>query len=113
MKKCTYCGKEYPDDATVCVLDEQPLKRVGPPPIGSQTDPVGQPAVPPQVVAAVHAAANRNMLVGGLVCIGGILVTVLTYSIASSAGGSYFVAWGAIVFGAIQFFRGLAAKSRI
>lgn len=25
MKKCAYCGKEYPDDATVCVLDAQDL----------------------------------------------------------------------------------------
>lgn len=25
MKKCSYCGKEYPDDAEVCLIDEQPL----------------------------------------------------------------------------------------
>ena len=25
MKKCTYCGKEYPDDALRCLIDEQPL----------------------------------------------------------------------------------------
>ena len=25
MKKCTYCGKEYPDDAAVCAVDQQPL----------------------------------------------------------------------------------------
>ena len=31
MKKCTYCGKEYPDDATACSVDEQPLTLVGPP----------------------------------------------------------------------------------
>jgi hypothetical protein len=31
MKKCTYCGKEYPDDATACSIDEQPLTFVGPP----------------------------------------------------------------------------------
>jgi len=32
MKKCTYCGKEYPDDATVCSVDEQPLAFVPPRP---------------------------------------------------------------------------------
>jgi hypothetical protein len=25
MKRCPYCGKEYPDEATVCELDANPL----------------------------------------------------------------------------------------
>jgi hypothetical protein len=25
MKKCTYCGREYPDDVAVCLTDGQPL----------------------------------------------------------------------------------------
>jgi hypothetical protein len=25
MKKCPYCGKEYPDEATMCAIDETPL----------------------------------------------------------------------------------------
>jgi hypothetical protein len=29
MKQCTYCGKEYPDDATVCEIDRQPLVPFG------------------------------------------------------------------------------------
>jgi hypothetical protein len=28
MKKCSYCGAEYPDDATACVIDETPLDEV-------------------------------------------------------------------------------------
>jgi len=28
MKSCTYCGKQYPDAATVCAVDGQPLKPV-------------------------------------------------------------------------------------
>src|SRR5262249_52903563 len=28
MKRCTYCGKEYDDDATVCVIDREPLVQV-------------------------------------------------------------------------------------
>lgn len=51
-------------------------------------------------------AGNKNMLYGALWCIGGLLVTFLTYSAASN-GGTYVVAWGAVVFGAIQFFRGV------
>ncbi len=31
MKKCPYCGKEYPDDATICAVDQQPLQEVRPP----------------------------------------------------------------------------------
>ena len=51
-------------------------------------------------------ASNKNMLYGALWCVGGILVTVLTYSAASN-GGTYVVAWGAVIFGAIQFFKGV------
>ena len=55
---------------------------------------------------AIREAGKKNMLYGALWCIGGIVVTAATYSAASN-GGTYVVAWGAIVFGAIQFFRGL------
>lgn len=29
MKQCTYCGKEYPDETTVCELDAKPLVAIG------------------------------------------------------------------------------------
>ena len=29
MKTCPYCGKEYPDDATVCAVDQTPLAAAG------------------------------------------------------------------------------------
>jgi hypothetical protein len=29
MKKCAYCGKDYPDDATVCAIDQTPLTAAG------------------------------------------------------------------------------------
>lgn len=50
------------------------------------------------------------MLQGALWCIGGTVVTVASYSAASS-GGRYVVAWGAIVFGATPFFRGLTRSN--
>lgn len=46
------------------------------------------------------------MLYGTLWAIGGTVVTAVTYS-AASGGGVYVIAWGAIVFGIIDFFIGL------
>lgn len=58
-------------------------------------------------------AGRKDMIWGALWFIGGSLVTLITYSNASSSpsGGRYTVAYGAIIFGLIQFFRG-AMKSR-
>jgi len=56
------------------------------------------------------AVARRNMIVGGFWLFGGLAVTVAALSAAASSpgGGSYVVAWGAILFGGLQFFRGVA-----
>lgn len=57
---------------------------------------------------AARVAAQRQMALGGLICIIGIAITLCTYSAASSSstGGSVIVAWGAIIFGAYRFYRG-------
>ena len=47
------------------------------------------------------------MLYGALWCIGGIVVTAVTYSTALVRGGTYYLFWGAILFGFLQFFQGL------
>jgi hypothetical protein len=53
-------------------------------------------------------AASKNLVLGALWCVGGAVVTIVTYQIATeSGGGTYFVAWGAVLFGGIQFLRGL------
>ena len=55
----------------------------------------------------VHREAGaRNAMVGAAWCVGGIAITALTYQLASG-GGVFFVAWGAILFGGIQFIKGL------
>ncbi len=49
-----------------------------------------------------------DMMIGGLIAGVGIVITAITYSAASEGGGRYVIAWGAIIFGAIRFFRGLS-----
>jgi hypothetical protein len=49
MKTCSYCGKQYPDDAEVCVLDQQPLKGLAESSAG---------AAPPKVVCPQCGAAD-------------------------------------------------------
>lgn len=60
---------------------------------------------------ANQEAGRKNMMYGLLWCVGGALITAVTYSAAAN-GGTYVVTWGAIVFGAIQFFQGLFQASR-
>jgi hypothetical protein len=57
---------------------------------------------------AVKEAGKKNMLYGALWCIGGVVVTALSYLFATSSptGGRYIITYGAIVIGAIQFIRG-------
>jgi hypothetical protein len=50
--------------------------------------------------------AGRNIVFGAIWCVGGIAVTALTYQMASG-GGTFFVAWGAVLFGGIQCLKGL------
>jgi hypothetical protein len=38
MKKCSYCGKEYPDDAVVCAVDQNPLVPAKPKPVLTQEE---------------------------------------------------------------------------
>lgn len=40
MKRCTYCGKEYPDEATMCAIDGQPLAKFPPDPAPEPVSPV-------------------------------------------------------------------------
>ena len=51
---------------------------------------------------AERAAAEKKMWRGALWCLGGIAVTAITL-MSSRGGGAYVVAWGAILFGAVEF----------
>jgi hypothetical protein len=59
---------------------------------------------------APHASPARQMFVGPAAwAIGGLLMTVLSYS-ATEGGGRYVVTYGAIIYGVVTFFRGLAGS---
>jgi len=60
-----------------------------------------------EIAQAKLDKAKKDVLYGGLWCGGGLIVSILSYS-AASGGGTYFMFWGAVIFGAIQFFRGLS-----
>ncbi len=59
-----------------------------------------------------RSSARSQMMVGLCWCIGGVVVTIVSYSAAASGpgGSSYIVAWGAILFGGIRFLKGLAGS---
>jgi hypothetical protein len=56
-----------------------------------------------------HSAALQAMAVGGVICIIGLIVSIGSFSAASRGGGRYVVAYGAVIGGGLQFFRGLFA----
>lgn len=59
-----------------------------------------------------YDAHTSNMIRGGVFCLIGLAVTAFTYASAMNGGGSYVVAWGAIIFGGIRFFSGLSSREK-
>jgi len=57
-------------------------------------------------IAVNENSALRNIIIGGLICAIGTIVTIATYT-AAREGGTYVVAWGAILFGGIQLLYGI------
>jgi hypothetical protein len=53
---------------------------------------------------------RRRMAVGALVFFIGLIVTVATFA-AAAGGGTYIVAWGAMLYGVIEFLRGASMSS--
>ncbi|MEA2871485.1 MAG: molecular chaperone DnaJ [Hyphomicrobiales bacterium] len=54
----------------------------------------------------MSAPGLNNMMIGGAICVVGLIVTVVS---ASSGGNRFVFAWGAILFGGFQLVRGLIA----
>jgi hypothetical protein len=99
MKNCSYCGRGNEDYAGQC----------GECGTSFDTEVTVSQRAKPETPNDGARAAEKRMFSGALWCVGGILVTLITYFSAASSpsGGTYIVAWGAIVFGALQFFQGL------
>ena len=55
---------------------------------------------------AMASVGLRRIRAGALWAVGGTAVTVYTY-MSATAGGSYVVAWGAVIFGVYDMIRGL------
>jgi len=112
--KCPNCGLVNPDSAVWC--DCGHAFRAPPPGAGNAMRP-GPSAIEQQLAFERHAQlsrAKRDMVIGALFAIGGIVITAVTYQSAadSASGGTYIVAYGPIIFGVITFFKGLINSSR-
>ena len=57
----------------------------------------------------------RNMMVAGVLwTVGGAIATIIGYSNAADnpSGGTYYVFWGAVIFGIFDFLRGLVGWTK-
>jgi len=64
--------------------------------------------VPPRESRETLAEKNRKRMIRGLLwTVVGILITAITYGIASDEGGTYVICWGAVIFGLIDLLVGL------
>ena len=104
MKNCAYCGRENKDDAAQCGECGTPFVVEPGDSLTSNLDAANDPE---------RAAADNKIIFGAVWCIGGILVSVISYLSAARSpyGGTYVVAWGAIVYGIWRVFQGLSRKN--
>jgi hypothetical protein len=104
MWKCAYCGKENDEGAVHCGECGTPQTADA----ASAQTPQAQTAGDPR-----RARGERLVLYGVLWFVGGVAVTLISYAAAVSSpfGGHYVIAYGAIILGIVQFFRGRAAAA--
>src|SRR5262249_11401009 len=102
MRKCTYCGREYPDGALRCLVDEQPLTGGEPPPPLSTDAPSienVQPAVVASAAQTLAGAERRERIIEVVilctVAFGGSIL-VSTYRLFNPYTDSSRSSWGAL-----------------
>jgi hypothetical protein len=129
LEECADCGLSVPagelvpdhEDRMICTSCARKDVALAPPPLPAPAyaPPAVRPAqalpyqTPPPAKSRRAAGSSggnvAQMLIGGAICVVGIVVTVGTYFAAvAGGGGRYTIAWGAIVFGAWRFFKGLS-----
>jgi hypothetical protein len=67
MKTCSYCGKQYPDDANICELDHNPLIHFQPKPIVDSSSPS------PKCLSSKQPITGSQILsIGGFAVLAGL-----------------------------------------
>lgn len=80
---------------------------------GAQTGFAAVNQLPGQPLAVIaRKRAIKMTLIGAGIFVIGLIITIATYSAASSGGGTYIVAWGPMIVGLIWTIRGLMSLSR-
>lgn len=99
----------FPQQAAPQFPQQQPYPGQQPPGGPQYPFPLApQQQLPPQPVVQHSPQGLKQLLIGLALLILGIAITAGTHSAASrSGGGTYVVAYGPIVFGAITMFKGL------
>ena len=87
MKKCSYCGAEYPDDAVACAIDQTPFEVPSAP---SPPPPPPEPSRPKYFFAPLAAADQQKDLVTLVTC-GTLLAADMVVSRLRAAGISAFL----------------------
>jgi hypothetical protein len=109
---CTNCGKEIPEKSSFCTECGHP--------IGSSKKDVESTSQPPSrspeemeqayyyllLLEQAKHTANVEIFKGIGWAVLGLVITAITYAMAED-GGTYFVFWGLVIYGAYIFLRGL------
>ena len=80
--------------------------------------PVGVPPFQPQgaqnMANVARSRGIRQIVIGAIIFVVGLIITVATFSAASSSrtGGTYFIAYGPMIIGVIGIIRGVIAVSQ-
>src|ERR1051326_5942467 len=83
-----------------------------PGPYGIEPPPVAPPPDADAIVMDMHRQElarrkQHDIMWGAILLVGGIILTAVTYDNASTQGGTYVIAYGPMIVGAIRLFRGL------